>query len=73
MTDGVLAGEKSAASALLFPAATTVVTPDETRLAAASLTEEIKPPPKLMEAMEGRPLLWAALATQSNPEMLSGV
>ena len=73
MAEGVLAGELLAASSSSFPAATTVVTPDETRLAAASLTEEIKPPPKLMEATEGRPLLRAVLATQSSPEMLSGM
>ena len=72
MTEGVLAGEELAALTLLFPAATTVVTPEETRFAAAVLTEEMKPPPKLKEAIEGRPLLRAALATQFIPEMLSG-
>ena len=73
MTEGVQAGEKSDASLWSFPAAATVVTPEETRLAAASLTAAEYAPPKLMEATEGRPLRLAAAATQSIPEMLSGV
>ena len=70
MTDGVLAGEKLAASVSKLTAATTVVTPEETRLAAAVLTETTKLPPRLREATDGRPLLLAALATQFIPEML---
>lgn len=73
MTEGVLAGEELAASSLLFPAETTVVTPEETRLAAAVLTESTVSPPKLKEATEGRPLVLATPATQSIPEMLSGM
>ena len=72
ITEGVLAGEVLAASTLLFPAATTVVTPEETRLAAASLTAAEKLPPMLMETIEGRPLRLAAPTTQSIPEMLFG-
>ena len=72
ITEGVQAGEVSEASVLPFPAATTVVTPEETRLAAASLTGGIQSPAKLMEATEGRPLLLAAPATQSIAEILSG-
>lgn len=73
MTEGVQAGEKSKASLWSFPAAATVVTPEETRLAAASFTAAENAPPKLMEATEGRPLRLAAPATQSIPEMLSVV
>jgi len=72
MTEGSLAGESLAASSSSFPAEATVVTPEATSLAAAALTEATKSPPKLMEATEGRPLLLAAVATQSIPEMLSG-
>ena len=72
IAEGVLAGLEPPASIKPFPAATTVVTPEETRLAVASLTEAMNLPIKLMEATEGRPLLLAAPATQSIPEMLSG-
>ena len=72
MTEGAEAGEVVLASARSFPAATTVVTPEATRLVAASLTAIEISPPTLMEATEGRPLFLAAPATQSIPEMLSG-
>jgi len=72
MTEGVQAGEKSKPSVWSFPAAATVVTPEETSLAAASLTAAENVPPKLREATEGRPLRLAAPATQSIPEILSG-
>ena len=72
MTEGALAGEKLSALEPLFPAATTVVTPKETRLAAASLMAAETGPVKLMEATEGRPLCLAAPAIQSIAEMLRG-
>ena len=72
MTEGVQAGEILAASIPSFPAETTVVTPEETRLAAALLRAAEKSPPKLIEATEGQPLRLAAPVTQSIPEMLSG-
>jgi len=72
MTEGVLPGETSPALSSLFPAATTVVTPEATRLVTASLAAAIAGPAMLTEATEGQPLALAATATQSIPEMLSG-
>ena len=65
------AGEELMASTLLLPAATTVVTPEFTRLVVALSTDEEAPPPKLIETTAGP--LPRLLATQLIPEMTSAL
>lgn len=56
--DGVEAGEYEQASALLLPAATTQVMPEDMEVATASFTDWVLPPPMLMLATAASPRSW---------------
>ena len=66
MAEGALDGDELHASALLLPAATTMVMPSATARSTAALSDELNPPPKLMLATAGTPAVWCDTA-QSMP------